>query len=321
MAPFELSPAPVRTVLVVGASGVLGAMVARGQLAAGNKVRAFGRDPSRLASLCNLGAEAVIGDLSDRDAIAAACQGADQVFTSAHGFVAPGRHGSRNIDLVGNRNLVEVAAGQGVQHLVFTSVCRLDAMTAIDFMAYKRATEDTLVASGLPYTILRPTVFMDTWAWLVGGAILASRPVPVYGDGRNPVNFVAASDVAEVAGMVLARDKPGREPIEIGGPEDLSQLQVIEIFERVLGKKAAKHHVSTTVLSITSRIARLFKPALSRQLATGHFMATSPQPFLAPSAGQHYSLPMTRFEEWIRLQWLPGMSSDEHKQHAARAMS
>lgn len=280
-------------------------MVARGQLAAGSRVRVFGRDPTRLGDLAGLGAEIFVGDLSDHDTLVAACKGADKVFTSAHGFMAGARRGSRAVDLAGNRNLVRAAADCDVAHLVFTSVYMNEAMTAIDFMAHKRATEAELRASGLAYTILRPTAFMDTWAWLVGSAMLGGRPVVVYGDGKNPVNFVAAADVANVACMALARTEAVHEEVGIGGPENLSQLQVIEIFERVLERAAEKKHVPTPILRAMSLIVKPFRPAVARQLLTGYFMAGSSQTFPACAAGQQYPLPMTRFEDWIRQQWLP----------------
>lgn len=305
----EPPPGPVGTTLVVGASGVLGSMVARNQLAAGKRVRVFGRDLSRLAALRRIGAEAVAGDIADRDAVAAACRGAERVFTSAHGFASTGRHGSRDTDLIGNRNLVEIAAGTGVRHFVFTSVCIHDDMTAIDFMAHKRATEDTLRSSGLSYTILKPTVLMDTWAWIPGDALLAGRPVQIYGDGRKPVNFVAASDVAEIAAIALARDTPAREEIEIGGPEDLSQLQVLAIFERALGREARKKHFSALRLRVMSLLARPFRPALARQLATAYFMARSPQGLQGVSTAHGYPLPGTRFAHWVHSQWLPRVTA------------
>lgn len=306
--------------LIVGAAGVLGAMVARSQLAAGHKVRVFGRSHPKLAGLAELGAEVSVGDLSDAQAVAGATCGVDQVFTSAHGFTAPGRNGSRRTDLEGNLNLLEAAQSSGTAHFVFTSVRMNEAMMAIDFMAHKRAIELALRSSGLSFTVLRPTAFMDTWAWVVGSALLAGQPVPVYGDGTNPINFVAAADVAAVAEVALARAGNVLQETAIGGPENLSQLQVIELFERALGRKAVKRHMPAHLLRVMSLIWRPFRPAVSRQFMMGYCMASSPQTWRASAAEPPYPPPATRFAQWIDLHWLPAVLGRQDPQAPDQAV-
>src|SRR5437588_1516475 len=77
--------------LVVGATGMLGGAVCRRLAAAGKPVRALvrsGSDPQRVEALRETGAETVLGDLKDDASLAAACNGAAAVITTAQTVVS-----------------------------------------------------------------------------------------------------------------------------------------------------------------------------------------------------------------------------------------
>ena len=101
-------------ILVVGASGYLGGYAVRRLLAAGQRVRAASRTPSRLAALQALGADVVAADLVDRGSLERACRGADAVLAAAHALMGTGRHASEHVDDRGHRDLIDVARHAGV---------------------------------------------------------------------------------------------------------------------------------------------------------------------------------------------------------------
>ena len=61
----------------------------------------------------------------------------------------------------------------------------------------KYAAEQALQASGLSWTIIRPTAYMETWAKLIGEPLVKTGKTRIFGRGVNPINFVSASDVAQ----------------------------------------------------------------------------------------------------------------------------
>jgi uncharacterized protein YbjT (DUF2867 family) len=258
--------------LIVGASGRLGGAVARLLLSQGKPVVAMTRDVSKLADLKAMGAQVIAGDLRDRSSVARACEGVETVFAAAHAFEGKGKNGPRAIDDRGNRNLVDAAKAAGVQHCVFTSVLGAAPDHAIDFFRIKHGIEEYLKASSLSYTILRPAAFMEFWAALVGIPVLTKGETTIFGRGHNPINFVSVDDVARFA--LLAFDDPNalNRTIEIGGPQNLTLVQVAETFERVSGRAVKKKHIPLPVMRVMRVLMQPVDEALSRQIGSGIYM-------------------------------------------------
>ena len=129
------------------------------------------------------------------------------------------------------------AAGSG--HFIFTSVLGASPSHPADFWRTKARIERYLVASGIPYTIIRPSAFMEVHAYqLIGKAVLTGKPVMLFGPGDNPKNFVAAAAVAALVVRALDDARLRGETIEIGGPDSHTSRQVVAVFERVAGKTA-----------------------------------------------------------------------------------
>src|SRR3712207_6004384 len=109
-------------ILVVGATGQLGGLIARSLLQQRRPVRVLMRQGSYDHGLADAGAQAAIGDLKDMDSVRAACVGVDAVITTANATARGGDDTIETVDRAGNRTLVEAAAAQGVRRFVFVSV-------------------------------------------------------------------------------------------------------------------------------------------------------------------------------------------------------
>ena len=193
-------------ILVVGASGRLGTQVTQRLLGRGSPVRVMSRDPSRLQDLVRRGAQPVVADLRDGGSLARACAGVNAVVLAAHAFDGTGNNTVEQVDDEGNRRMIDIARAVGVEHCVFTSAYGVHPDHPIDFFRIKARVEAHLRASGLSYTILRPTAFMEFWAALVGQPLVDTGRTMVFGRGVNPVNFVSVADVAQF--VLIALDDP-----------------------------------------------------------------------------------------------------------------
>src|SRR2546421_12336086 len=109
-------------ILIVGASGRLGSVVAEHLLAQGKPVRAMTRTPLNLAHLKQQGAEVVSGDLRNPASLLSACQGGEQALMAAHALVGKGDNNPQTVDDAGNRQLMDAANAAGVKHFSFVSV-------------------------------------------------------------------------------------------------------------------------------------------------------------------------------------------------------
>ena len=224
-------------ILVVGATGALGGMIARRLVEQGRKVRILVRHGSDYGALVEAGAEPAFGDLKDRASLDAAMRGIDTVLTTANSAMRGGADTVESVEIQGNRSLIDAAKQASVTHLVFTSAMGASADSPVPFMRGKGLTEEHLKASGVGYTILSPNVFMEVWFPMVVGMPLQSGgPVTIIGEGNRRHSFVSMNDVASFA--VAAIDSPAArtQQIFIGGPEPLSWTDVVTRAGAVLGR-------------------------------------------------------------------------------------
>jgi uncharacterized protein YbjT (DUF2867 family) len=97
--------------------------------------------------------------------------------------------------------------------------------------------EKHLVESGLRYTILQPTYFMEIWLSPAVGFDYPNAKATVYGEGKKKVSWISIKDVAAFAVASLDNPAAKNKTIELGGPDALSPLEVVNIFETKQGKK------------------------------------------------------------------------------------
>lgn len=234
-------------VLIAGATGSLGGTIARLSIDAGLHVRALVRASSnaaRVAGLEALGATIVEGDLTDRVSLASACRGADAVITTV--TAARSRRPGDSLAAVdgsGQIDLVQAAAASGVSRFVYVSVSS-GIVSDDPLTAAKRTVEARVRRSGMAWTILRPTYFMESWLAPAGGFDVAGGRVRIAGPGRAKISWISERDVAEFAVRSLSTPAAENAVLELGGPEPLSPLEVVAMAERLGGAPIEVSHLS-----------------------------------------------------------------------------
>lgn len=286
--------------LIVGGTGTLGGNLTRRLLAKGERVRVMTRTPEKAGELKRAGAEVVQGDLLDPPSLEWACAGADVVVAAAHSIFGRGKEASRHVDLQGHIDLIDAAKNACVQRFVYTSVYGSDPLAMrVPFNRFKRAVEEYLRGGDLPYTILRATAFMDFHAEeMIGRPILEQGKVTLFGRGENPRNLVAAEDVAQVAVLALEDPEAIGQIIDIGGPENLTPLEVVQLYERLAGREAKVRHVPLSLLKVLYRLLRPFHPGLSQVMQMSIYVDTGDNTFDPELLLTRYPMKLTRLEEW-----------------------
>ncbi len=237
-------------ILIVGATGLLGGEICRRLAAEGKAVRALVRpsaDPARLEGLRGAGVAFAQGDLKEPSSLESACRGVRTVISTASStFSRQAGDGISSVDEQGQLNLVEAARASGVQHFIFISFPPM----AEDFALQrsKRAVEKRLVESGLEYTIWQPTFFTEVWLHPAIGFDFANATARIYGAGRNKISWISYLDVAEFAVRAVENPAARNRTIPLGGPEALSPLEVVGIFEEVWGRKFSVEHLPEEAL-------------------------------------------------------------------------
>ena len=239
--------------LVVGATGLLGSEICRRLAHEDKPVKALTRatsDPAKVDTLNNNGVTLAFGDLKDRSSLDAACQGVTTVITTASATLSRQEGDTiQTVDLEGQTHLIDAAKAAGVEQFIFISF-RTGENPSLQhpLKVAKRTVEEHLMESGLPYTVLQPSYFMEVWLSPALGFDFANAKAQIYGAGHNPLSWISFADVAQFAIASLNNPAAQNAILEVGGPEALSPLEVVQIFEEVKGQKFAVAHVPEEAL-------------------------------------------------------------------------
>ena len=232
-------------ILVVGATGMLGGLIARRLLETGAQVRILVRPGSDFSDLERAGAEPVTGDLKEPDTLAAACRGVRTVVTTANSARRGQPDTVEAVDLNGNRSLVEAAQQAGVEHFIFMSggpATSLDS--AIPFVRAKAETEARVRESGMSFTILRAQPYFEIWVGMVVTAPALRGDVVTYvGSGERKHSMISVADVAEFAVAAVGHPAARNQLLLMGGPEPISWRDAVAAFERALDRRIQQRGV------------------------------------------------------------------------------
>lgn len=289
-------------ILVVGSTGMVGAGICQSLSAKGLPFKALVRetsDPAKVANLKALGAQLVKGDLRDPASLKAACQGVDTVIetVSAMPFsYSPGQNDLQHVDLEGSKALIDAAKAAGVKHYIYTSFSG-NLSAPVPLVHAKRAVEEHLKASGLTYTILRPSCFMEVWLGPAVGFDPANGKVTVYGGGDQPISWIAIADVVAFAVESLSNPAARNTVIEMGGPEMVSPHQAIAIFEQAAGRKFEVGYVPAEALNAQMEGAA---DPMQKSFAGLMYSITAGDPIPMKETLKTFPLKLTSVEEFAR---------------------
>ena len=218
-------------VLVTGASGFLGGSVVPDLVGRGHEVVALARGATAAAAVAGLGAEVLWGDLDDPAGIDAAfsSSGADALVNLASlGFGhAP--------------TVVNAAEEAGIERAVFVSTTAIFTSLPAASRAIRIAAEEAIQASGLRWTIVRPTMIYGRPGDRNMARLLAfvrrSPVVPIPGGGRRLIQPVHVDDLAGFIATVLEADAAVSRAYDVAGPEPLTLRQIVETAGQAAGRR------------------------------------------------------------------------------------
>jgi uncharacterized protein YbjT (DUF2867 family) len=292
--------------LIAGGSGNLGTRVVRLLTARGQGVRVLTRDPARARHLAGAGVELVKGDVRDPRAVATAVAGVQTIISAIQGFSGTGADNPRTVDGQGNHNLIHAAQAGGAAQFILVSVHGAAPDHPLELFRMKYQAEQELRASGLAWTIIRPTASMETWSAVIGAPLIETGRTRLFGRGRNPINFVAADDVAQFVALAAGDSALRGELVEVGGPENLSLRQFAQVFETVTGRTGAKSHVPLPMMRLLAVLLRPVQPTIARQIQAGVVMDTQDMTFDPAETSRRYpAIPLTPLAEVVRRTYTP----------------
>jgi uncharacterized protein YbjT (DUF2867 family) len=251
-------------ILVAGGTGTVGTRLVERLLDRGLRVRVLSRDIARMPGRGRENLEVVEGDVRIKTGVATAMTGVDTVVSAIHGFAGPGGVSPATVDRDGNANLIDAAAKANAA-VVLMSVVGAAPDSPMELSRMKFAAEQHLRASGVSWTIVRATPFLETWVGLLQKTAGASGRPLVFGRGDNPIGFVCAGDVAALLDHVVTTASTRGKTLEIGGAEQLTLNQLAAGVQTAARRSSEPRHVPRIALRTMAVALRPFKPELARQ--------------------------------------------------------
>ncbi len=157
---------------------------------------------------------------------------------------------------------------ESVQHFVYISVLGADrGYTDAPVFKAKREVEKYLVASGLNYTILRPSGFSNNLLPLAE----RFRETGIYlliGDPQNRSSIVSTDDLAKIAIASPSTEGAKNQIFSVGGPDVLKREDIPRIFSRIFNRDPIVINSPLFVLDGLRSALGLFNPQFQRSLGT-----------------------------------------------------
>ncbi|WP_220039875.1 NmrA/HSCARG family protein [Nonomuraea aridisoli] len=230
----------MRTIVVMGATGLQGRAVTARLLADGWRVRAVTRDPDAAPAraLAQAGAEVVRAEMDDIASLVAAAEGAYGMFSVQPTVGSPGTPArfSAEDEVRWGRNVADAAHAAGVRHLVYASLAgagRHNTERLPQNTINKWRIEQHITRLGLPATFLRPVSFMENYTGsyhLHDGTVAAAFAADV------PQQIMAVDDVGAFTALAFAQpgDWIGRA-VDLAGDE-LTPVRIAAAISEAVGR-------------------------------------------------------------------------------------
>ncbi len=205
------------------------------------------------------------GDINNQESLEACFSGCAAVFHLV-GIIAETKQNTfQKTVLEGTETVVRAAKKAGVGKVIYLSALGTNVKAQSKYHRSKYGAEQTIIKSGLDYTIFRPSVVFgpgDQFINMVAGMIRSLPLLPIIGDGLYKLQPVFLEDLTSVMVLSLSRTESSGKLYEVGGPEALTYLGIVDIIKQVLNKKRLHIHLPMGLMRlVASVLEKVLSPA------------------------------------------------------------
>ena len=215
-----------KKVLITGATGNIATLVIPALIANGLTVRAFVRNAQKAEGLKKSGVEIFEGDLSNQQSINEAARGMDAVLS----LTAAGTQAVAQASAV-----TKAAKGAGVKHLVRLSAIKAAEDAPTENGRFHFQTDQEIIASGIPYTILRPHFFMQNL--FISVPTILEQGSMYWGMGQGKLGMIDVRDIADCIASLLTNGGHEGKIYSPTGASSITFTEAAAIISKGIGKQ------------------------------------------------------------------------------------
>ena len=277
------------TILVAGGTGLIGSQAAVALNRADYRVRIMSRNPERARRMFPDEYEITEGDATQTDTLTDALEGCTGLYISIS--ASSGTEGE-NAETLAVRNLLDAARQQRVTQVIYVSGSTVSEETTwFPPMKAKWEAEHTVRESGIPYTIFRPTWFIDSLPRFV-----RNNRAMVFGKNKNTWNWVAAEDFAQMVVSAFEKPEAQGKTLYVHGPEAHTFQKALEVYCYVAHPSASVKVISFWTLRLLAFLYR--RPQLKAVIPLMDYFQKSPQQGDPTEANRILGTPTITISEW-----------------------
>ena len=231
-----------KTILVIGATGMLGKPVAKQLLNDGFHVRVLARNPQKAQQILGDEFDIQAGDVTNSLSLRTALKDVHGVHISLKG--GPSEADFERMDHHATRDVAQLAKESGTSRITLLSSYAVhpEKLDTPESRA-KFKGEQSLKSSNVPYTIFRASWFMESLPLFVQG-----KTISLIGKQIHPLHWIAAQDYACMVSQSYKNNETLNKELYVFGPETHTMGDAMKIYAKNAGLKVTP--ISTTMLSM-----------------------------------------------------------------------
>jgi NADH dehydrogenase len=271
--PAELKP-PVRgdekRILIAGGTGFVGMRLRRSLL--GNRVRILARSTDGARRLTGEDVEFIDADLRDSDRLGEAVDNCWAVINLV--AIIEERSGSTFDSVIrqGTENLVQAARNAGVERFVQISALGTREERKYAYFHAKFQAEEAVKASGLNWTILRPSIVFgpgDGFISRLADVVKRAPVIPILGSGKSLFQPISVFDLGDAIAGTLTRSDTAGQTFDLAGPDTLTLREMMDLVAKKLGRSQPHFPVPIpvmkAVLLLSKPLPASLRPPITRE--------------------------------------------------------
>lgn len=240
-------------IFIAGGTGFIGRHLLEALEDKGIEARCLVRTPEKARQCEARGFETAIGDITDRQSLDGALDGVRMAVHLVGIIEERGRQTFKRVHVEGTRNLVDEAVKAGVGHFFYQSALGADPGSWAQYQRTKAEAEEIVKASGIPYTIFRPSLVIgegDGFTRRIQEMIRLAPAVPVPGEGNAKFQPIYVGDWIKCFLKILDNPEALGKVYELGGPEHITYNEIVKAVSKAMGREKTLFHFPAAIARI-----------------------------------------------------------------------